>query len=245
MSRNTRQFTIKTVDELQKRSIIVLQMRIYSEKNEKTSFGDWLREARVAKGLGVRELAAIVKDECSASYISYLERNVYSGKNGNPTRPSEAVVAALAKGLNMPLNEARLAAGYNPLEDLEPESEFAYAFASLLAGYNLLSENGKAVAEKQVDSLIRGLMELEGLDFSGLENVELSKDEVPEDSKIYGLDTEAFTIDLSNPELILRTEEEVLEFHFMTDAELRLRGFEDSEKKPSVTLHNSQSRQKK
>ncbi len=137
-------------------------MRIYSEKNTKTSFGDWLREVRVSKGLGVRELAAIVKDACSASYISYLERNVYSGKNGNPTRPSEAVVEALANGLNMPLNEARLAAGYNPIEDLEPESECTHAFASLFAGYKLLSENGKMVIEKQVDGLIRGLLEMEG-----------------------------------------------------------------------------------
>jgi transcriptional regulator with XRE-family HTH domain len=218
-------------------------MRIYSEKNEKTSFGDWLREARVTRGLGVRELAAIVKDECSASYISYLERNVYSGKNGNPTRPSEPVVAALAKGLNMPLNEARLAAGYNPIEDLEPESEFAYAFASLFEGYNLLSENGKTVAEKQVDSLIRGLMSLEGVNFSDHENSELRSSDVTDDSNVYGLDTDAFTIDLSNPEPILRTEEEVLEFHFMSDAELRLRGFKDSEKKATMALPRSQSKQ--
>jgi transcriptional regulator with XRE-family HTH domain len=189
-------------------------------KKKKTSFGDWLREERTSKGIGVRELASLAEGECSASYISYLERNVYAGKEGNPTRPSESIVAALAYGLDVPLNEARFAAGYAPLTAGISEDAIVRAFPSLFAGYEVLSEKGKRLAEKQIDNLIRGLMEMEGVSFGAGAAKSAKQDEEVKP----GLETDQFTIDLSSPEPA--SEEDDEEFQFMSDEELRSSGLE-------------------
>lgn len=189
-------------------------------KKKKNSFGDWLREIRTGKGIGVRALASLVNGECSASYISYLERNVYSGKEGKPTRPSESIVKTLAVGLDVPLNEARLAAGYSPLPTAASEDDLIRAFPSLIAGYGMLSQKGKQILEKQVDSFVRGLMEMEGVSFS---DEKLLPDLERETS---GLEAEEFTIDLSLPESEPQYAEKEDKFSYMTDEELRLNGIE-------------------
>ena len=75
-------------------------------------FGDWLRERREERGLSQGDLAKAANDVCTSAYISNLERGVYVGKNGEASRPSVEIVDALAAALNVPLVEARVAAGY-------------------------------------------------------------------------------------------------------------------------------------
>jgi transcriptional regulator with XRE-family HTH domain len=77
-------------------------------------FGDWLYRIRKQAGITQRELAK--RSGCSVSYISTLERGAVHSGSGGEIRPSEEVVSAIANALNAPLNQARLAAGYKPLD---------------------------------------------------------------------------------------------------------------------------------
>ena len=191
------------------------------KQNQERSFGDWLRETRTRKGIGVRELAALVEGECSASYISYLERNVYVSKNGKPTRPSESIVSALAGALEVPINEARLAAGYSAVTTGISIDELMRDFASLFAGYLHLSRKGKEAARSQADAMIRSLMELEGVDFPSAEvRVHRILFEAERQQRLR-LREEEFTPDLTGSP----SEEE---FQYMTDEELKLIGYEEA-----------------
>src|SRR5215470_13637850 len=76
-------------------------------------FGLWLKRCRKRRGLTQLELAKRAGDICTDKYISLLERGKESGKKGQPTRPSEEIVEALARALDAPIEDARLAAGYS------------------------------------------------------------------------------------------------------------------------------------
>lgn len=80
------------------------------------SFGTWLRSARLEKGYTLRELARRSNGACTHGYISQLESNT-GGKKG-AYRPDVEIVDALATALDKNINEARLAAGYAPMNAL-------------------------------------------------------------------------------------------------------------------------------
>lgn len=83
-------------------------------------FGEWLRSARKAANLTQDRLAELVTArgaKISAGYISNLERAYDTNQDGSPSRPSESIVNAIAVVLGQPLNTARLAAGYAPIDD--------------------------------------------------------------------------------------------------------------------------------
>jgi transcriptional regulator with XRE-family HTH domain len=91
----------------------------------KETLGDLIREGLAATGMNNSELARRV--EVSPTYIGNLLRDVSpSAKSGQP-RPSPEVVDRIAHHLGLPIDRARLAAGYAPaqqdasLYDLELE----------------------------------------------------------------------------------------------------------------------------
>jgi transcriptional regulator with XRE-family HTH domain len=76
------------------------------------TFGNWLKEKRTERRISGTELEKL--SGMSRQYISNLERNVLSDTTQRPIRPSEETVTKLAKALGVPVDEARLAAGYAP-----------------------------------------------------------------------------------------------------------------------------------
>lgn len=81
------------------------------------TFGDWLRRSRKAVGITQKTLAERVSSRGASvtlGYISNLERNYYPPKSGETNRPRMQIVDALADALEVPRDEARLAAGYAP-----------------------------------------------------------------------------------------------------------------------------------
>lgn len=80
------------------------------------TFGEWLKEKRVAARLSQEELAD--RAGCSKNYVSVLERRMPHPETGALPQPSRAIVTSLATALNVSLKEALSAAGYAP----EPSS---------------------------------------------------------------------------------------------------------------------------
>lgn len=76
------------------------------------SFGKWLVQARERAGLTQRELAQ--RAGISTTYVSGLEREEPSARDGSPRRPRVEKIDALARALGIQRDEARLAAGYAP-----------------------------------------------------------------------------------------------------------------------------------
>lgn len=76
------------------------------------TFGDWLRKRREELRISGADLER--SSGVSRQYISNLERNVKSELTGRLIQPSVEKVDALAKGLGVAVDEARLAAGYAP-----------------------------------------------------------------------------------------------------------------------------------
>jgi transcriptional regulator with XRE-family HTH domain len=80
------------------------------------TFSIWLKKYRQESGLTLAQLRGAIDNLCSDAYLSKLENDRYRGKKGNPAQPDIEIVEALAKALNRPIDEARLAAGYAPTE---------------------------------------------------------------------------------------------------------------------------------
>ncbi len=76
------------------------------------TFGEWLRQQIKDKGLSNAEVARRAK--VSPTYIGNLVRDFSPNTKDGKGRPSEEVVAEIAKAVGGDLNEARLAAGYAP-----------------------------------------------------------------------------------------------------------------------------------
>lgn len=84
-------------------------------------FGEWLREQRSRADLTLKQLAA--RCGVSFSYISALERQQPHSLTGKDIQPKLATVDRLARALGVPIDEARLAAGYAPKYPLKaPET---------------------------------------------------------------------------------------------------------------------------
>lgn len=77
------------------------------------TFGSELKKKRTEKRFSLRELARRTNDVCTYSYIAQLEGE-RGGKKGTYS-PDVEIVEALAKALDWDINEARLAAGYAPV----------------------------------------------------------------------------------------------------------------------------------
>ena len=76
------------------------------------SFSEWLKGARRARGMTQKELACACG--VTDSYICRIERELDSKKHGETSRPSQAIVEAIARALGVPCEVARTAAGYSP-----------------------------------------------------------------------------------------------------------------------------------
>ena len=76
------------------------------------SFGKWLAEKRETAGLTQKQLADRCGEGISASYISALEREEPNTKDDKPRQPRIDKVDRIAKALHVPIDEARLEAGY-------------------------------------------------------------------------------------------------------------------------------------
>lgn len=92
------------------------------------SFGKWLSSRREDARLTQQEVADRVG--ISFSYVSALERDVPNSRDGSPRRLRASKVEKLAKVLGVDVNEARLAAGYNPVSSgvlsLSARGEFSF-----------------------------------------------------------------------------------------------------------------------
>jgi transcriptional regulator with XRE-family HTH domain len=75
-------------------------------------FGDLVRRARIAKNLSQRQLALRIGK--SPSYINYVEAGKNPSAKDKALQPSIDAVDAIAKVLDIPVDEARQAAGYAP-----------------------------------------------------------------------------------------------------------------------------------
>ncbi len=83
------------------------------------TFGQWLKNARTERGYSLRTLEALTNKICTYGYLNQLERGV-TGKKGAEYQPDLEIVEALAIALKKPIDEARLAAGYAPKNQLPP-----------------------------------------------------------------------------------------------------------------------------
>jgi hypothetical protein len=61
--------------------------------------------------------------ECAPSYISQLENAKPHSKSGGTVQPSEAWIESVAVTFGCPLTEARLMAGYSPMDAIRPNEE--------------------------------------------------------------------------------------------------------------------------
>ena len=83
------------------------------------TFGEWLRAEITKAGVSNAEVARRAK--ISPTYVGNLMRDFSQNATKKGSRPSEKVVAAIAKALNADLNDALRAAGY-----LERESDNSF-----------------------------------------------------------------------------------------------------------------------
>ena len=121
-----------------------------NEKLMASEFSKWLKDYRRESGLTLIQLRDAIGNLCTDAYLSRLENDRFAGKKGKPAQPSLEIVDALAKALNRPTDEARLAAGYAPLSKTLPLPEpVAKAFAR--SGH--LNENDMELIANFVDML--------------------------------------------------------------------------------------------
>ncbi|MGI8542059.1 MAG: helix-turn-helix domain-containing protein [Aridibacter sp.] len=90
----------------------------FLDMNENT-FGKWLNEHRTNARLSQQALGD--KTGMSKQYISVLERGEPHALTNKPVTPAVDIVDALAKALDRPIDEARLAAGYAGINSQTPE----------------------------------------------------------------------------------------------------------------------------
>lgn len=117
------------------------------------TFGDWLKKKREELRISGADLER--SSGVSRQYISNLERNVTSDLTGKLIQPSVEKVDALAKGLGVSLNEARLAAGYAP-ESGENSHDLDGVFVSFDSASQLTDEE-KSELLKAVRLIAEGI----------------------------------------------------------------------------------------
>jgi transcriptional regulator with XRE-family HTH domain len=77
-----------------------------------SEFGEMVRLARTSKNLSQRALAQRIGK--SATYVSYVESGVNPSSRSRTFQPGVEAVRKIAKALDLPLDEALVAAGYAP-----------------------------------------------------------------------------------------------------------------------------------
>lgn len=123
-------------------------------------FGKWLRETMDIRRVSNAELAR--RAGVSATYVGKLVRNYSPNmKDERAPRPSEPVVGMIAKALDVPLNEARNAAGYSAIDD---ETK------GLFSGYKELPPERQAIARHLIRATIDSLAEKEDHDFNYIDD---------------------------------------------------------------------------
>lgn len=100
-------------------------------KNQPLTFGDWLRDKIKENAISNAELARRVG--VSPTYIGNLIRDFSPNSKTGKIRASEPIIESIAKALNANLNEARLAAGYAPINEGESK-DFGNVKVQLIGG---------------------------------------------------------------------------------------------------------------
>ena len=124
------------------------------------TFGDWLRQQIKESGFSNAEVAR--RAGVSPTYIGNLVRDFSPNTKDGKGRPSEEVVADIAKAFGANTDDARLAAGYAPLEDASARG--------LHRGYDKLSPRLRRVADKQIDAIIESLAAIDDDDFDYIDD---------------------------------------------------------------------------
>lgn len=123
-------------------------LKLFVYKN--MTFGEWLRDNLNNLGISNAELARRV--EVSPTYIGNLVRDYSPNMTSKRLpRPSEEVVEKIAKACKVPVNEARLAAGYAPIGE---ETELG-----LFSGLEKLTPERQKIAKKQIRAIIDSLVD--------------------------------------------------------------------------------------
>jgi transcriptional regulator with XRE-family HTH domain len=124
------------------------------------TFGDWLKNKRVARGLSQTNLAG--RSGVTKGYISNLERNIRQPISNELVKPSPAVVDKLAKALDASTTEARLIAGYAPVgETAAPGNEIDYELEHLFHDSRNWSEENRREAYENAKVIFRRYQEKE------------------------------------------------------------------------------------
>ena len=89
-----------------------------NKKLMSNNFSEWLKTNRKKSGLTLIQTRDRINNLCSDAYISRLENARYDNKKGKPPQPDIEIVDALAEAFGRPIDEARLAAGYAPIDNL-------------------------------------------------------------------------------------------------------------------------------
>lgn len=119
------------------------------------TFGEWLRKKINATGMSNAAFARQVG--VSSTYIGNLLRDYSPNMTSTRSpRPSEPVIESMATALGVPLNEARLAAGYAPIGDDTVEGFFS--------GLERLSPEQQRIAKRQIRAIIDSFMDESELD---------------------------------------------------------------------------------
>lgn len=119
------------------------------------SFGKWLAEKRIAARLTQGALAK--RAGISITYVSALERDEPNAKDGSPRRPRLDKVERLAKALSVPIDEARVAAGYAPLNPAtKPQTvaELLEAIERLGVDHIMFAENLKDMTPEDLSDIL-------------------------------------------------------------------------------------------
>lgn len=107
-------------------------------------FAVWLRARMKDLGVGQNELAR--RTGVTPSAINYYLNG--DARSRKPVRPEEDKLILIARALKVPLDEARQAAGYAPLEKAEYPEE-----ARILSFYRELPENVRRMIDIQIEAL--------------------------------------------------------------------------------------------
>lgn len=108
------------------------------------SFGDLVRLTRLEKGWSQRELARRIGK--SPTYIHYVERGENPSAKRTELQVGKDAVDDLSRVLGIPLNDARLAAGYAPTVPEETHD--------ILDGVVLMFQDAHKLTPEQKDRLM-------------------------------------------------------------------------------------------
>jgi transcriptional regulator with XRE-family HTH domain len=130
-------------------------------KTQQSAFGQWLRANRVDRRFTVEGLAR--KAGISKQYLSVLERAPKHPLTGKAVQPSVEIVDRIAKALNIPIDEARIAAGYAPLNPAtKPETvaELLEAIERLGVDHIMFAEDLNEMTPEDLSDILDSITQL-------------------------------------------------------------------------------------